>query len=166
VSAQQHNEPAALNPQHMADKLQQAGTQAATRATDVANDARSRAESLAEEAREKVAGEVQNQKQGIADQLSGIADTMRHSSEELNGRQDWLARLVEAGGKELGSLADTIRTNDFRALATKLGDLARTQPAIFVGATMAAGFAAARLGKVAVAGTSETRTPEAPREPN
>jgi hypothetical protein len=166
VSAQQQNEPGPLNPHHMVDKLQQAGTQAAARATDVANDARTRAASLADDAKEKIVGEVRHQKQGIADQISGIADTMRHSSEELSGRQDWLARLVEAGGKELGSLADTLRTNDFRALAMKLGDLARAQPAIFVGATMAAGFAAARLGKVAVADTSQTRTPEAPREPN
>ena len=41
-------------------------------------------------------------------------------------------------------------------------DLARRQPAVFVGAAMAAGFAAVRLGRVAVAGATQADLPHMP----
>jgi hypothetical protein len=44
----------------------------------------------------------------------------------------------------------------------KLQDLARRQPPIFVGAAMAAGFAAVRVGKVAAAGATKAG-PSAPK---
>jgi hypothetical protein len=51
----------------------------------------------------------------------------------------------------------------------KIEELGRSQPALFVGAAMAAGFATARLGKVVVAGASRADLPEMPevfREPD
>ena len=70
---------------------------------------------------------------------------------------------------ELGSLASTLRTNDLQGLLGNLQDLARRQPAVFVGASLAAGFAMVRVGKVAVSGMSRADLPKMPevnREPN
>lgn len=55
---------------------------------------------------------------------------------QFTGKQDWIAQVVERGAAELGTLADTLRTNDLQGLMDKLQDLARRQPAIFVGAAM------------------------------
>jgi hypothetical protein len=164
VSGQQSNPvtPPSGKPETISDQIKQTGTQAASLVTDVAKDAQTRAASLAGDAKEQAVAAAENQKEGIADQLSGVARALQSSSEQMTGQQDWLARLVETGGKELEMLADTLRTNDLRALMGKLDELARAQPAIFVGATMAAGFAAVRLGRVVVSSTSQL---EAGREP-
>ena len=88
-----------------------------------------------------------------------MAGAVHRSGEQLEGQQDWLAQLVERGADELGNLASTVRSNDLRGLIGKLEDMARRQPVLFVGAAMAAGFASARLGKVAIAGASRSDLP-------
>jgi hypothetical protein len=83
--------------------------------------------------------------------------------------QDWLAQMIERGAGELGTLATTLRSNDLQGLLGKLDELARSHPAVFVGAAMAVGFGAARLGKTAIAGASEADLPKMPtvlHEPN
>ena len=43
-----------------------------------------------------------------------------------------------------------------------LQDLAQRQPALFAGASLAAGFALARVGRIAVAGASKDDLPKMP----
>ena len=146
----------------MREQVQQGGARAAPAAGDVVNDAKARGASLAAEAKDRVASAAEESKQGIAERLDDAAKAMHRSGEQLEGHQDWIAHLVERGADELGSLATTVRTNDLRGLLGKLEDLARRQPAVFVGAAMAAGFAAVRLGKVAVSGASRADLPTMP----
>lgn len=90
-----------------------------------------------------------------------MAGAVHKAAENLEG-QDWLAQMVERGAGELGDLATTLRSNDLQGLLGKLDELARDHPAIFVGAAMAIGFGAARLGKTVVAGASEADLPKMP----
>lgn len=152
------------------EQARQAGAQAAAAAaSDVAHDAQTRVASLAGEVKDRVASAAQGSKEEVAEGLDDVAKAMRRSGEQLEGHQDWIAHLVERGADELGALAATLRTNDLQGLLGKLEDLARRQPAVFVGAAMAAGFATVRLGKVAVSGVSRADLPNMPevvREPN
>ena len=110
----------------------------------------------------QIVSTADDQREGLADQIGGVADALKHSGEQLKGNQEWIARLVDRGAGELGTLAETLRTNDLQGLMGKLQDLAKRQPAIFVGAAMAAGFATVRLGKVAVAGATKADLPTMP----
>lgn len=58
----------------------------------------------------------------------------------------------------------SLRSNDLKSLMGDLASLARRQPALFVGATMAAGFALTRVGRLAVSApsTSEPASTSAP----
>ena len=109
--------------------------------------------------------EVEARKDELADQLEGAAHAIHRAGAQLEGEQDWLARLVERGAAELGTLAQSLRTNDLRSLMGNLDELARRQPALFAGASLAAGFALARVGRVAVAGASRSDLPQLPRNP-
>jgi len=133
-------------------------TEAASAATDMARDAAARGAALAGEVAGEVKGRVLSAAEGgkddVADRLADAAGAVHRSGEQLEGHQDWLAQLVERGADELGNLATTVRSNDLRGLIGKLQEIARQQPVLFVGAAMAAGFASARLGKVAIAGAS------------
>ncbi len=132
-------------------QARQAGAQAANDARDVAQDAQTRGASLTSEVKERVASVAQTEKDGFAERLQDFAQAVHRSGEQLEGHQDWAARLVERGADELALLADTLRKNDLRTVLDNLQGLAKRQPALFTGATLAAGFALARVGRVAVA---------------
>jgi len=118
--------------------------------------------SLADGARSGAVEAAESGKDALAGQLDDVARAVHRSGEQLEGHQDWMAQLVERGADQLGSLATTLRSNDLQGLFGKVERLARSQPALFIGAAMAAGFATARLGKVAVAGTSASDLPKIP----
>ncbi len=143
-------------------QAQQAGAQAVHQAKDVAQEAVARGSALAGEAKDRVASAAEAQKGGLADRLEDVAQAVYRSGEQLEGHQDWVAGLVERGAAELTVLARTVRSNDLQGLMGNLQDLARRQPALFAGASLAAGFALARVGKIAAAGASSADLPQLP----
>ena len=140
-------------------QAQQAGTKALSEAEDVAHDATVHGASLAGTMKEKASAVASTQKDNLADKLADVARAVHRSGEQLEGHQDFAAHLVERGAAELSILANTLRSNDLRGLMGNLQDLAQRQPALFAGASLAAGFALARVGKVAVAGASKADLP-------
>lgn len=136
-----------------AAQAREAGADAVNQAKDVASEAKDRASSLAGDVKETVASAAETQKGKLADRVDSLAHSIHRSGTQLEGEQDWIAKLVERGAAELGSLADTLRTNDLQSLVGNLDGLARRQPALFLGASVVAGFALSRVGKVAVSGT-------------
>ena len=138
----------------------QAGADAFGQAKDVAGDAKARAGSLAGEFAEKASSVAETQKSGLADKLEDVAKAVHRSGEQLEGHQDWVAHLVERGAAELNMLATTLRSNDLQSLLGDLGSLARRQPALFVGASMAAGFALARVGRLAATAPAQAPASE------
>lgn len=137
----------------------QAGADAVDQAKDVAHDAKARAGSVASAIGEKASSAAEAQKSELADKLEDVAKAVHRSGEQLEGHQDWVAHLVERGAAELGSMATTLRKNDLQGLFGELGSLARRQPALFVGASMAAGFALARVGRLAVSAPAPVAKP-------
>ncbi len=144
------------------ERIQEAGSQALGQATEVLRDAQGRGASLVGEVKGRAASAAETGKDGLADQLEDVAKALHRSGEQLEGHQDWIAHLVERGADELGTFASTLKTNDLQGLLSKLEGLAQRQPAVFVGAAMAAGFAAVRFGKVAVAGATRADLPNMP----
>lgn len=145
-------------------QARQAGADAVHQARDVAQEAKSRAASTLGSLGEQASAVADDQKAGIADRMEDVAKAVHKSGEQLEGHQDWVAKLVEQGADELSSLANTLRSNDLQSLLGDLGSLARRQPALFVGASMAAGFALTRIGRLAVSGAPAPAT--APSEQN
>jgi hypothetical protein len=139
---------------HAGDAVKETAQDAATRGTALAEDVAGQVKDAARAATEKG-------KDKIAGRLEEMAGAVHRSGEQLEGQQDWLAQLVERGADELAQLASTVRSNDLKGLLGKLEDVARRQPVLFVGAAMAAGFASARLGKVAISGASRSDRPKA-----
>lgn len=150
----------------IADQARHAGTHAAELAGEVGHDAQTRAASFAGEVADRVGTVAETGKTSFAEQLGDAAKAIHRAGEQLEGHQDWLAHLVARGADEIDALAITLRTNDMPGLLGKVNDLARRQPAVFVGAAMALGFAAVRIGKVAVAGASRADLPNMPEVPH
>lgn len=127
-----------------------------------AGQAKEQAASLAGQVKDKALAAVSDQKEGVADRIDDLAQAVHKSGEQFAGQQDWIAGAIERGAAELGSLASSLRENDLGSLLEQVKTLARRQPALFVGASLAAGFAVARLGKLVAADVSRDDLPTLP----
>lgn len=131
-------------------------------AKTVAGQAAAKASSLVDQVKDKAVGAVDGRKAGVADQIESLAGSVRKSGEQFNGRQDWIAGAIERGAAELSTLATSLRENDVNALFGQVRTFARQQPAVFIGASFAVGFALARFGKIVVADVSRDDLPTVP----
>ncbi len=150
----------------VAGQAQGAGLQAVDHAKGLVQDVQGQAGSLAGAVGEHVGSAADAGKASLADQLQDVAHAVHRAGAQLEGHQDWMAHLVERGAAELSTLATTLRTNDMRELMGSIEGIARRQPALFAGASLAAGFALARVGRVAVAGASKADLPSLPEVTN
>ena len=141
------------------EQARQAASSALDQARAVAHDAQGQAASLAGSVGEQASSMAETQKANLAERLEDVARAVHKSGEQLEGHQDWVAHLVERGADELTALASTLRSNNLQSLLGELGSLARRQPALFVGASMAAGFALARVGRLAVTAPAHSAAP-------
>lgn len=132
----------------------QAGADALDQARDVAHEAKSSAASALGAIGEQASSVADEQKTKLAERLEDVAEAVHKSGEQLEGQADWAAQLVEQGADELISIASSLRRNDLQGLLGDLGSLARRHPAVFIGASMAAGFALTRIGRLAMSAPS------------
>ena len=121
-------------------------------AQDVAKQARAAGSSLLDEAsslggtiKQGLSDQVEHQKNGIADRLSAVAERAQTSASDLRDQEAWLGNLLGRGADELQGLAEEIRRNDVADILGSVEVFARRQPALFMGATVALGFALARF---------------------
>jgi hypothetical protein len=117
---------------------------------------------LTAQIKDKAATAMAGQKDDLADRIDELAQTVHNSGDQFAGKQDWVAGAIERGATELGSLANSLRQNDLSSLLTQVNSLARKQPALFVGASLIAGFAVARFGKIVVSDVSRDDLPTMP----
>ncbi len=139
------------------DLAQEAGE----RATRVAGAAAERAGKVIEQARQgvsEVGQTVQNRLNELGDRRDQAAETVEAVAGDVHKAADtlrqadqlWLSQMVEAGASELGAVAEMIRSNDLNAIMQRVRGVAHRQPALFAGASVAAGFALARMARVAL----------------
>jgi hypothetical protein len=121
-------------------------------AADVAREARAAGEAVREEAsgigstiKQGLSEQVERQKNGIADRLSAVAERAHQTAGDLRGQEAWLGGLLGRGADELAGIADEMRRNDVAGLMGSVEVFARRQPALFMGATVALGFALTRF---------------------
>lgn len=126
-------------------------------AGDVAEEARRTGGTLRDEAlgvvdtvRQGIAAKAEEQKGAVAERIGAIAGRVHSTADELRDREGWLADIIDRGARELDGLADAVNRRDLAGLGDAIQDYARRQPALFVGATVAAGFALARLARASL----------------
>jgi hypothetical protein len=97
--------------------------------------ARSAAESL-----------LQEQKNQVAERVSGVAGALRGAGDSLGRSQlEVMGRYVHQAAEQVDSLSRTLRNRRWGELITDTEDLARRQPTLFVLGAVATGFVVGRL---------------------
>jgi hypothetical protein len=131
----------------MSDEQARPVAGATARAEQAAGSMAEQANQMAGEVREQAARGAESGKERAADRLDHVAEAVHRSADALHGREDWLATLVDRGADGLSAFADSLRRNDLRGTLARVEQMARRQPALLIGASMAAGFALVRLGR-------------------
>lgn len=121
-------------------------------AHDVAREARTAGATVRDEAaglgstiKQGLGDQVDQRKNLIADRLSAVADRAQRTADDLGDSEAWLGDLVARGARELNDVAEEIRRNDMAGILSSVEVFARRQPALFMGASVALGFAMTRI---------------------
>jgi hypothetical protein len=95
------------------------------------------------------------------------ASRLRGLAEQAEQDMPWLATALGKSASGLDNVTDSLTRGDMRQCVQELSDFARRQPAIFIGASVALGFALSRVGKTALEGglPSSAATPEPKPQP-
>jgi len=105
-------------------------------------------DSLMNTVKQRASEQLDTQKTRATDGLSLIAGAVRQSTQNLRNEQhDGLAQYVERAADQLERFSSTIRDKDLDQLLRETRQLARRQPAIFIGGSFAVGLLAARFLK-------------------
>lgn len=119
---------------------------------DMVNQAKETAQQFAGQVKDQVgqrAGSMFDQsKSRAADTLGGVAQTLRHSTQQLQDQQLGSAtHYVEQAADQIDRLSQYLRTADMHDMTERAESLARRQPALFLGGLFALGLAGARFLK-------------------
>lgn len=118
---------------------------------DTINAIQGKSLSFLETTKDQLLAAALTQKDRIADQIDGLAQSLHGSSEQFAGHQEWVAAAIGRGAAELKATANMVRGSDLPALLAHLRSLARRQPAVVAVGAVVAGAALLRVGKLVAA---------------
>jgi hypothetical protein len=103
---------------------------------------------LIDNVKQRANAQIDTQKSRATDTLGVIANAVRGTTEQLRSdRHDVLAQYIEGAANQLDRVSATLRNKDMNTLIADARQLARRQPALFIGGSLAAGLLAARFLK-------------------
>jgi hypothetical protein len=80
-----------------------------------------------------------------ADTLGGVAQALLQSGQQLRQQQPQIGDYAERAGREMQRFSDYLQRTDVHALMDRAEDVARRQPALFLGGMFALGVIGARF---------------------
>lgn len=144
--------PATASTDRIASDMKDAAAKLSQEAPSLAREAKAAASEIGDKAKQGVAdaadhvrGLAEEQKTAGADRFKGYAGAIGRAAEALDDEMPLAADFVRRAAGELEHIADSVRERDIGDIAGVVQDYARRQPAIFLGVTALAGFAAVRF---------------------
>jgi hypothetical protein len=108
---------------------------------------RQQATQFAEDVGHELSKTGEAQKARGVEAIRRFARAIDSAAAELEGDSPAVARTVHQAARQVSGLSDSLSTRNVNELIESATQLARTQPALFIGGSVAAGFALARFLK-------------------
>lgn len=97
----------------------------------------------------------------VASTAQTTASALRRAADDVEPDNAWIGKALRKSADGLEQATRSLAGGDYSRGIADLNAFARRQPAIFLGASLALGFALARVGKTAIeAATEDTTTDE------
>jgi hypothetical protein len=145
TNAAHPDEPTARKPVALTEELKAASQDVVRDAQAAGQTLRQEASGLAGTIKQGLSEQAARQKNGIADRLNAVAERANRTAGDLRQDEPWLGNLLGRGADELAGMAEELRRQDIGDLMGSVELFARRQPALFMGATVALGFALTRV---------------------
>lgn len=98
--------------------------------------------------RETANAQLATQKDRATDGLGSVAQAVRQSTKQLREQQhDTVAQYVEQAANQIDRFSQSLKNKDVNELLTDAQQMARRQPALFIGSAFAIGLLGARFIK-------------------
>jgi hypothetical protein len=104
---------------------------------------------LAERAADLGLRQADRGRQQAADGIDNVAESIRRVSLDMQSDQPAIAGAASTAAEQAERVAQYLRQTDAREIISKVEDVARRQPLIFIGGAFVLGFAASRFLKAA-----------------
>jgi hypothetical protein len=117
------------------------------------------ASTLVERGKEAAAQKASEGADKVATTAQNAASALRRAASDVEPDNAWISTILSKSADGLDQATRSIAGGDYSRGIADLNAFARRQPAIFLGASLALGFALARVGKTAIeAATEDTST--------
>jgi hypothetical protein len=126
---------------------------------------RSDAKHLGTSAANRIHSELDARKGTAAQQAKSLSSAVQYASQQLDAdAPQWLRSAFQQGADQVRRFADTLETKDSRQMLSEIQAMARDNPGMFLAASAALGFAAARIFKAGApdSGSSMPRSAQRP----
>lgn len=117
---------------------------------DPARQLKDSAASLAASAEGAVKRGVEVGAERVAGSAQNLAATINKAADAIQDDNAWFGNAMRKSADGLQRATQSISNGDLSGVLHEVNGFARRQPAIFLGACVALGFAAARVGKTAI----------------
>lgn len=87
---------------------------------------------------------------------ASTASALRRAAEDVDGDNRLIGSALRKGADTIERAAQSVQGGDISKVVDDLNGFARSQPALFLGASVALGFALARVGKTAIEQSGDT----------
>lgn len=131
--------------------LEEAGRETKQAAREIADETKRAIGEAAETAKEKAADRTEEAKHEALTSAQRVASELERAARQCGDEDRWAREILLTGASSLKTAAGYLSANRIDALMRDGERLARDNPAAFLGASVAAGFLIARLGKTAAA---------------
>ena len=108
--------------------------------------------------KERARNVAEQQKQAGADQIGGVARAVHGAAREIEQNMPQAAGFIHDAATRLEGAAASLRERSVDDLMRSLNDFARTQPAVFFGGALLAGFALSRFLKSSAEPSNERQS--------
>lgn len=136
------------------DAVTDAAKDIAGSAKDMAKDAvgvaRDQAGDTAGGIKDKIRTATDGVRREVSDQAETASSTLRRSAEGLKDELPWMRSALDRAADGIDHLSSALKKGDINDTMSHVTEFARRQPALFMGLSVAAGFALARVGKTAI----------------
>jgi hypothetical protein len=134
--------------EEMKDHASSTASEAHDQARSTFEQAKQQAMGAAQEAGSRAQAAIESQKSSAADSVHVVADALRRASHDLDDQNQRMMGQAAAWAAEgLERFSQSLRERELRTLLDQAEDVARRQPALFVGGAVALGFVVSRFLK-------------------
>lgn len=127
---------------------------------DAARRVREAAEEAVTDVKHATLQGVEDARAKAGDKGHSTATRFRELAGQLESDMPWMATAFKKSADGLDSVTNSLTQGDINQCLSGVSEFARRQPAIFLGASVALGFALARVGKTAIEQTRPAPSPQ------